>query len=173
VTAAESAQVSPAGEPGVGIVETAEQAAKPDLILRSLSPASTASVDSNGTVVTGVESVQASHTCYLEDFDGPIAADYYAPIPFNGYLWYPNYNPMAEPYDPRRPSFDDMRPQQEAYDDMLGNKPRRTLAPPKALVVRLVCKDCGKDPPNLVEYDDGGNVVCEDCGLVQMQGVYR
>ena len=173
VATAETAHVSPPGSPGVATLESIEQAAQVDRILSALASASTAVADVNAAAMTAVETVQASPASEddgeLEDFDGPIAADYYAPDPNNSYLWYPNYNPMAEPYDPRKPSFDDMIPQQEAYDDMLGIKPRGTLSKPKDLVNRLICKECKVDPPNIVEYDVEANLVCGDCGLVLME----
>jgi hypothetical protein len=34
------------------------------------------------------------------------------------------------------------------------------------LGVRLICRDCQVDPPNLVEEFASGDVVCGDCGLV-------
>ena len=81
-----------------------------DLDLCSLSAASTAVADANAAAVTAAEGVYARSasskpSAYLQDFNGPIAATFYAPIPNNGYLWYPSYNPVAEPYDLRsRPS---------------------------------------------------------------------
>ena len=128
VTVAEGVQVNPASDGGVDILGTVEQAAtKPDLLLRPLTSARSVSADSNGTVVAGEESVQAS--------------------------------PASENYD--------------AHDDIRGKELRRTVTPPPdPLAVRLICTDCHIDPPNLVERDDVGDVVCEDCGLVLMSGVY-
>ncbi|EPQ28031.1 uncharacterized protein PFL1_04358 [Pseudozyma flocculosa PF-1] len=34
------------------------------------------------------------------------------------------------------------------------------------LNVRLICRDCKIDPPNLTEEFDSGDLVCSDCGLV-------
>ena len=172
LSAAESAPASPLRESGVKALDTTDQAASTILAARPFTAASTAAADVNAAAVTAVETGQASPASEddgeLEDFDGSIAADYYAPIPNNGYLWYPNYNPMAEPYDPRKPSFDDMIPQQEAYDDMLGTKSRGTLTKPKDLVNRLICKECKVDPPTIVEHEHEADLVCGDCGLVLM-----
>ena len=53
--------------------------------------------------------------------------------------------------------FNDMNPQLDAHNDMLGKEPRKTVTPPpERLGVRLICKDCHINPPNLVERDEAG-----------------
>ncbi|KAK5680454.1 transcription initiation factor IIB [Elasticomyces elasticus] len=37
------------------------------------------------------------------------------------------------------------------------------------LNVRMICKDCKEDPPNLYEDHSSGDLMCADCGLVMMQ----
>ncbi|KAH8924413.1 transcription initiation factor IIB [Atractiella rhizophila] len=41
-----------------------------------------------------------------------------------------------------------------------------TKVVPQDLAVRLICPDCNRNPPNLVEEYGSGDVVCADCGLV-------
>jgi hypothetical protein len=41
------------------------------------------------------------------------------------------------------------------------------------LKLRIVCKDCRVYPPNAIEYESSGDVVCGDCGLVFGLAVLR
>lgn len=50
-----------------------------------------------------------------------------------------------------------------------GSAPRAAAPPPvhqRDLNVRLICKQCQIDPPNIVEETANGDLVCADCGLV-------
>lgn len=51
-------------------------------------------------------------------------------------------------------------------DDNWKIVPTENLPPLPDLNVRLICRDCQRNPPNIVEEFADGDLVCGDCGLV-------